>query len=112
MYRGLTLHWCHHGKQGLLGGNVKIFRVVARFAHVSVNSMIRQLVGNVSIRNCQLRICGNYNINATKNCFSTNIRTHHCSSSIRQIAKIYMYDHTCICAYEKKKTIVFSLTKT
>ena len=36
MYRGLTLHWCHHGKQGLLGGNVKIFRVVARFAHVSV----------------------------------------------------------------------------
>ena len=19
MYRGLTLHWCHHGKQGLLG---------------------------------------------------------------------------------------------
>ena len=28
MYRGLTLHWCHHGKQGLLGDNAKIFRVV------------------------------------------------------------------------------------
>ena len=26
-------------------------------------------VGNMSIRNCQLRICGNYNINATKIAF-------------------------------------------